>query len=114
MTKGQNNFPKTTIETMRLLNDYKVPARQQHAKDLGSNWVAFVQHSGGPALPIVDFNACTMKKGTLKVQLPQTPHAGVGLGCPEPHIDSCKEEHTLFLANNRWVMVQEEEEEGNP
>jgi hypothetical protein len=37
MTKGQYNFPKTILESKLLLNDYKVPLRQQSAKDLGSN-----------------------------------------------------------------------------
>ncbi len=33
MMKGQDNFPKTIIKTMHLLNDYKVPSRQQRIKD---------------------------------------------------------------------------------
>ena len=28
MTKGTDNFPKTMVETMRMLNNYRVPARQ--------------------------------------------------------------------------------------
>ncbi len=31
MTKGTNNFPKTVVETTRLLSDYKVPPRHVHA-----------------------------------------------------------------------------------
>jgi hypothetical protein len=28
MTKGTDNFPKTMVKTMQMLNDYKVSARQ--------------------------------------------------------------------------------------
>ena len=28
MTKGTDNFPKTMVEMMQMLNDYRVPARQ--------------------------------------------------------------------------------------
>ncbi len=43
MAKGQDNFLKTIIETTCLLNDYKVPARQQCVKDPNNNGVVFVQ-----------------------------------------------------------------------
>ncbi len=33
MTKGLDNFPKINVKTTHLLNDYKVPARQQRIKD---------------------------------------------------------------------------------
>jgi hypothetical protein len=49
MTKGQDNYPKTIGETTRLLNDYKVPARQQRVKDPNEDGVAFVQT--GPRKP---------------------------------------------------------------
>jgi hypothetical protein len=32
MTKGTDNFPKTMVETMQMLNDYKVSARQVQRK----------------------------------------------------------------------------------
>ncbi len=49
MMKGQDNFPMTIIKTMRLLNSYKVPARQQLVKDPNNHRVAFVQNTA--ALP---------------------------------------------------------------
>ncbi len=33
MMKGTNNFPKTIVETMRLLTDYVAPPRLQCALD---------------------------------------------------------------------------------
>jgi hypothetical protein len=51
MTKGQDNFLKTIIKITCLLNNYKVPARQQCIKDLNNNgvhscktWVALAHH----------------------------------------------------------------------
>jgi hypothetical protein len=53
MTKGQDNFPKTIVKTTYLLNDYKMPARQQHVKDPNNDGVAFMQNMGGTAPPPV-------------------------------------------------------------
>ena len=44
MTKGTNNYPKTMVETMQMLNDYKVSARQvQRQGQNTQEGVAFVQ-----------------------------------------------------------------------
>jgi hypothetical protein len=43
MTKGMDNFPKTMVGTIRLISDYKVPPRLQHAQPGGDAGVAFVQ-----------------------------------------------------------------------
>ncbi len=42
MMKGQDNFPKTIVKTMHLLNDYKVPAKQQCVKGPNNDMVAFM------------------------------------------------------------------------
>jgi hypothetical protein len=47
MTKGQDNYPKTMVETSRLLNDYKVATRAQRARDDPGEGMAFVQDRGG-------------------------------------------------------------------
>ena len=47
MTKGQDNYPKTMVETTRLLNDYKVSVRAQQARDDPGEGMAFVQDRGG-------------------------------------------------------------------
>jgi hypothetical protein len=58
MTKGQDNYPKTIVETTCLLNNYKVPARQQRVKDQNKDGVAFTQTGpgkpGANALPVGD------------------------------------------------------------
>ena len=49
MIKGTDNFPKTMVETMRILNDYRIPMRQMRRPEHGeSEGVAFVQE-GQPA-----------------------------------------------------------------
>ncbi len=58
MTKGQDNFPKTIVETACLLNDYNVPVRQQRVKDPNNNGVEFVQNTGGTTLPPVGDISC--------------------------------------------------------
>jgi hypothetical protein len=67
MMKGQDNFRKT-IKTMRLLNNYKVPARQQRVDDPNNNGVAFVQNTGGTDSPTVGDVSCWHcgKKGHYK------------------------------------------------
>ncbi len=49
ITMGQDQFPKTIVETQHLLNDYKMPSRQHHVKEPDSNGVAFLQNGGNPA-----------------------------------------------------------------
>ncbi len=51
MTKGSNNFPKTIIEVVQLLNNYKVPTRHQSNQEPNGNGVAFVQGNRRPAAP---------------------------------------------------------------
>jgi hypothetical protein len=43
MTKGVNNFPKTMVNTLQLMSEYKVPARAQRIKDKNGEGVALVQ-----------------------------------------------------------------------
>ncbi len=53
MAMGQDQFPKTMVETQPLLNDYKMPPRQQHVKELDSNGVVLVQNRRNPAPPLI-------------------------------------------------------------
>ncbi len=46
MTKGADNFPKTIVETMRLLTNYKAPPRLQQVHDPDGEGLAFVQGKG--------------------------------------------------------------------
>jgi hypothetical protein len=47
MTKGTDNFPKTMVETTRILNDYVPPPRLQRLRDPDGEGLAFVQGEGG-------------------------------------------------------------------
>ncbi len=48
MTKGVDNYPKTLIEAMHLMTDYKVPARAPCGQGEESEGVAFVQTGETP------------------------------------------------------------------
>jgi hypothetical protein len=51
MTKGMDNFPKTMVDTIRLISNYKVPPRLQRAQPGGNVGVAFVQGGLGVKNP---------------------------------------------------------------
>ena len=42
MTKGVDNFPKTIVNTMHLMSDYKVPERAPRVRAGGNKGVAFI------------------------------------------------------------------------
>ncbi len=67
MTKGTNNFPKTVVETTRLLSNYEVPPRHVCAREPDSEGMAFVQGAGEktPAIGTIDCWHCG-KKGHYK------------------------------------------------
>ena len=44
-TKGTDNYPKTIVETLRLLTDYVTKSRLQCARDLDGEGLAFVRIS---------------------------------------------------------------------
>ncbi len=43
MTKGTDNYPKTMVETMRMLTDYVPPPRLQRVRDPDGEGLAFIQ-----------------------------------------------------------------------
>jgi hypothetical protein len=46
MTKGQDHYPKTIVKATRLLDNYRLNPRVQHARDDPGEGVAFVQDQG--------------------------------------------------------------------
>ncbi len=46
-TKRTDNYPKTIVETMRLLTDYVPPPRLQRMRDPDGEGLAFIQGEGG-------------------------------------------------------------------
>ena len=79
MTKGLDHFPKTIVDTMRLLNNYKVPARHNRQNRQGDgDSVAFVQGDKQKAAKEADAPLITEiecwhynKKGHYKNEWPE-------------------------------------------
>ena len=89
MTEGQDNYLKTIVETTRLLNDYKVPARQQRVKDPNNDGVAFVQTGprkpGANAPPVGDVDCWHCgKRGHYCSNCPKLQVLRAQRGSPKP------------------------------
>ncbi len=98
MTKGQDNFPKTIVKTTHLLNNYKVPARQQRIKDPDNDGVELMQNTGGTAPPLVGDISCWHcgKKGHYKPNCPKLQVQENNVGVQNLNIGHCEEGHGLF------------------
>jgi hypothetical protein len=101
MTKGRDNYPMTIVETTRLLNNYKVPARQQRVKDPNNNVVAFVQTGpkkpGANAPPVGDVDCWHCgKRGHYRSNCSKLQVQELNVGVQNLHMDDCKDEHGLF------------------
>ncbi len=115
MTKGQDNFPKNIVKTTHLLNNYKVPARQQHVKDPNNNGVAFVQSMGGTAPPLVGDILCWHcgKKEHYRSNCPELQVQEINVRVQNLNIGNCEEGHGLFSSKKDKILaiVQDKERE---
>jgi hypothetical protein len=113
ITMVQDHFPKTMVETQRLLNNCKTPPRQQCVKGSGSKGVAFLQNEDNPAPSLIGTIKCwhRRKKRHYKSNCPELQVQELGVGMKNLSINICEEAHSLFLADEGWMMVQEEEKE---
>ena len=110
MTKGTDNFPKTIVETMRLLTNYIPPPRLQRARDLDGKKLVFIQGKGGAS--------CGPKKDSANKKA-KCWHCGgphyknecpklklLDAGVQNININLCNKEHTLFSTDNEYGLVQ--------
>jgi hypothetical protein len=115
MTKGQDNFLKTIVETMHFLNDQKVPVRQECIKDPNNNGVAFVRNTGGNApLPVGDILCWHWgKKEHYRSNCPELQVQEIHVGVQNLNISDREEGHGLFSSKNDkgLVIVQDKGKE---
>ena len=110
MTKGTDNFPKTIVETMRLLTNYVPLPRLQCARDPDGKGLAFVQGEGGALRGPKKDSAnkevkCWHCSGPhYKSKCPKLKLLNAGV--QNINIDSGNEEHTLFSTDNGYGLVQ--------
>ncbi len=120
MTKGSNNFPKTIVELVQLLNDYKVPTRHQHNQEHKCNDVAFIQGNGRCLAPKSKIECwhCSKKGQYKKNKSPELQVLEVGIqnlllsdkweldmGVQILHVNKLDKP-----AKDSWMMVQTKRE----
>jgi hypothetical protein len=111
MTKGTDNYPKTIVETKRLLTDYVPPPRKQRVHNPDGEGLAFIQGEG-------DTSRGPKSKGKVKCWHCGGPHFKnecpklklklLDMGVQNLNIHNCSEEHNLFSANNGYGLIQKQ------
>jgi hypothetical protein len=105
-TKGTNNFPKTIVDTVRLLTDYMAPPKLQRARDPNGKGLAFVQGEGGAPRSPKRINCWHCGGPHYKSECPKLK--ALDKGIQNFNIDDCDKEHNLFLADNGYGLVQKQ------
>ena len=113
MTKGTDNYPKTLVDTMRLIMDYKVLPRLQRVQPGGMTGVAFAQDGGGakkPTGPTTRIENITCwhcgNTGHYKSDCPLLQDIDQEIGMQNLSIEDCHEGHNLFLTDDGCALVQ--------
>jgi len=107
MAKGTDNYPKTIVETMRLLTDYVPPPRLQRVRDPDGEGLAFIKGDPGtPWGPKKDVKCFHCNGPHYKADCPKLKLLESGI--QNLNIDDCEEEHNLFSADNGYGLVQKQ------
>ena len=107
MTKGTDNYPKTIVETTRLLTNYVPPPRLQRVRDPDGEGLAFVQGEGGALRgPKKDIKCFHCNGPHYKSECPELKPLDAGI--QNLNIGACSEEHSLFLADDGYGLVQKQ------
>ena len=109
MTQGNDNYPKTFVETLRLLTDYVPPPRLHRLRDLGGEGLAFIQGEGGTSHgPESKSEVKCWHCGGLHVKSEFPELKLLDTGIQNLNIDDCNNEHNLFSANDGCGLAQKQ------
>ncbi len=107
MTKGTDNYPKTMVETMRMLTDYVPLPRLQRVRDPDGQGLAFIQGEGGALRsPKKDIKCYHCGRPHYKNECPELKLLDSGI--QNLNIDDCDNEHNLFLADDGYGLIQKQ------
>jgi hypothetical protein len=97
MTKGMDNYPKTIVKTMCILNDYKVPARLQRFPQVDGEGMAFTQNGGRSGFQSDGGNqSCWHCGKTRHIRKKRPELQQLEIGVDNLNIENCDNAHALF------------------